>query len=127
MDIRLSISISPPPRPLPELQTPLAPLPQTPSSTSMPLPPEAVYSSKAELYTAIQTFAAQYNYAFSISRSTKVHRGARTRIVYSCDRYSQPPPANHPQKSLHDRKRSTTTRKTGCKFSLVALKREDIQ
>ena len=56
MDIRLSISVSPPqvllspsPNPLPAE----APHP----STSMSLPPEAIYSSKEELYKVIQVFA----------------------------------------------------------------------
>ena len=70
MDIRLSISVSPPrvllsPSPPPSLNPSL--LPEAPSPpTSMPLPPEAIYSSKEELYTLIQTWAAQYHYAFRI-------------------------------------------------------------
>ncbi len=72
MDIRSSLSMSP--------LKPLLLLSQQPVP-SMPLPPEAIYSSKEELYTAIQVFVAYYHYAFSISQSTKVHRGARTRIV----------------------------------------------
>ena len=79
-------------------QLSLSPLPvlaEATQPTSMPLPPEAIYNSKEELYTAIQAFAARYNYAFCISRSTKAH-GSRTRIVYSCDRYGLPPPENHP-------------------------------
>jgi hypothetical protein len=130
MDIRSSLSISPPPlllpSPQPELPLQLAQQP-IPSAMSMPLPPEAIYSSKEELYTAIQAFASQHHYAFCISRSTKVHRGSRTRIVYSCDRYGMPPPENHLQNSLRTRKRSTATRKTGCQFSIVALEHTDTQ
>ena len=44
----------------------------TPSLGSMPLPPEAIYSSKEELYTSIQAWAAQHYYAFRIERSTKI-------------------------------------------------------
>ena len=120
MDFRLSLSplLSQPPEPLPA-DAPLI-------STSMPLPPEAIYSSKEELYTAIQAFAAQYNYAFCISRSTKAH-GSRTRVVYNCDQYGLPPPENHPQGYLQARKRETKTRKTGCQFLIVALERINTQ
>jgi len=52
MDIQLSLSLLPleSPKPL------LADAPPLP--TSMPLPPEGIYSSKEELYKAIQAFAA---------------------------------------------------------------------
>ncbi|PMD23473.1 hypothetical protein NA56DRAFT_701770 [Hyaloscypha hepaticicola] len=63
MDARLSASVSPP--------LSLAPQLPTPSSTTMPLPPEATYSSKEELYRAIQAFAIQHHYAFTIGRSNK--------------------------------------------------------
>jgi hypothetical protein len=43
----------------------------------MPLPLEAIYSSKEELYTAIQAFAAQHHYAFTIGRSKKINNGLR--------------------------------------------------
>jgi hypothetical protein len=126
IDIRLSISVSPPPvlsSPLPE---PL--LADTPSPpTYMPLPPEATYSSKEELYTSIQAWAAKHHYAFRIERSTKIHNSGRTRILYSCDRAGPVPPANHPQRSLQDRKRHTATRKTGCQFSIVAREHADTQ
>jgi len=54
MDIRLSISVSPPPRVLlsPSPGPLLAEAPSPPMS--MPLPPEAIYSSKEELYASIQ-------------------------------------------------------------------------
>jgi hypothetical protein len=110
--------LSPPPilSPSPERLLADPPLPPT----SMPLPPEATYSSKEELYTSIQAWAAQHHYAFRIERSTKIHNSGRTRILYSCDRAGLAPPANHLQKSLQDRQRSTTTRKTGCQFSIIA-------
>ena len=76
MDTLLSLSpLSP--KPL------LAEAPPTPMS--MPLPPEATYSSKEELYTSIQAWAAQYYYAFRIQRSTKLNNGSRIKITYSCD------------------------------------------
>ena len=128
MDIRLSISVSPPPRVLlsPSPGPLLAEAPPSPP-TSMPLPPEAVYSSKEELYASIQAWAAQYHYAFRIERSTKIYNSGRTRILYSCDRAGIAPPANHPQRSLQDRKRHTATRKTGCKFSIVAREHANTQ
>jgi hypothetical protein len=124
MDIRLSISVSP--SPLPSLSP--EPLPAlAPTSTSMPLPPEGIYSSKEELYTLIQAWAAQHQYAFCIGRSTKIHTGPRIKITYNCERYGLPPPENHPQKYSQARKRQTTTRKTGCRFSIVAIQHTDTE
>jgi hypothetical protein len=124
MDIRLSISVSPPRG----FSTPLpgpSPAESSSSPTSMPLPQEAIYSSKEELYTAIQAWAAQHNYAFTIGRSKKINNSPRIKIFYNCDRYGPPPPDNHPAKHLQDRKRRTTTRKTNCQFSIVALQYAD--
>jgi hypothetical protein len=93
----------------------------------MPLPPEAIYDSKEELYIAIQAWAAQHCYAFCIGRSTKKDSGPRTKITYNCDRCGPPPPENHPKNYLQARKRQTTTRKTGCQFSIVAIERTNTQ
>ena len=134
MDIRLSISVSPPrvllslspgPSPGPSPR----PSPAEPSSppTSMPLPPEAIYSSKEELYTSIQSWAAQHHYAFRIARSKKISNGPRTKIIYNCDRCGPPPPLDHPHDSLQARKRQTSTRKTSCQFSIVAIEHIDGQ
>ena len=125
IDIRLSISISPPPRVL--LSPSPGPLPaEAPSPpTSMPLPPEAIYSSKEELYASIQAWAAQHYYAFRIGRSTKISNSLRVKITYNCDRCGPPPPENHPQGYLQARKRQTTTRKTGCQFSINAIQQRD--
>ena len=124
MDIRTPLSVSPPRA----LLSPSPDLVEAPSPrTAMPLPPVATYDSKEELYTSIQAWAAQHHYAFRIGRSTKVNRGVRTRILYSCDRCGPPPPPDHPQHSLQARKRQTTTRKTGCQFSVVALERTNTQ
>jgi hypothetical protein len=121
MDIRLSISISPSP------QSPPAPLSHTLSSTSMPPPPEAIYSSKEELYTLIQAWAAQHRYAFCIARSKRISNSPRTKIIYNCDRYGPPLSLDHPQDSLQARKRQITTRKTSCQFSIVAIEHIDGQ
>jgi hypothetical protein len=132
MDMRLSTSVSPPrvlwsPTPQPSsLQLPPPPAQQSVPS-SMPLPPEAVYSSKDELYASIQAWAAQHHFAFRIERSKRINNGSRTRILYSCDRAGPLPPTNHPQNRVQDRKRHTTTRKTGCQFLIVAVERADTQ
>src|ERR1700709_2128827 len=85
------------------------------------------FTTKEELYTSIQAWAIQYHYAFRIQRSTKINKGLRTRILYSCDRAGLPPPEKHPQSYLQDRKRHTATRKTNCQFSVVAIQYTDIQ
>jgi hypothetical protein len=121
MDFRLSLSplASQSPEPLPaESHAP---------PTTMPLPPEAIYSSKEELYSSIQAFAAQHYYAFRIGRSTKKDGGPRTKITYNCDRCGPKPPENHPQNYLKTRKRQTATRKTGCQFSIMAIEHTDTQ
>ena len=121
MDIRLSLS------PLPSQSPEPLPAEALSSPTTMPLPPEATYSSKEELYALIQAWAAQHYYAFRIERSTKIDNSIRTRILYSCDRARPVPPVNYPQNSLQDRKRHTATRKTGCQFSIIARERTDAQ
>jgi hypothetical protein len=114
IDIQPSQSplLSPSPEPL---------LADAPPPTSMPLPPEAIYSSKEELYTAIQSFVAQHHYAFTIRRSRKINNSPRTKIIYNCDRYGLLLSENHPQKHLQPCQRQTTTRKTNCQFSVVAI------
>ncbi|KAI0993410.1 hypothetical protein K3495_g14774 [Podosphaera aphanis] len=91
----------------------------------MPLPPEAVYSSQEELHSAIQSWAAQHRYAFGIGRSKKISSGFRTKVLYNCDRYGPPPPVNQPQSLSQARKRKTSSRKTGCQFSVVAIEQLD--
>ena len=99
MDIRLSILVSPPPlvSPLPEPQ--LA-SPLVPQATAMPPPPEAIYSSRDELYSLIQAWATQHQYAFIVGRSNKIHKSPRIKVFYNCDRYgpipSKKPPAELP-------------------------------
>ncbi|KAI0990853.1 hypothetical protein K3495_g17334, partial [Podosphaera aphanis] len=95
------------------------------TTTSMPLPPEAVYSSQEELYSAIQSWAVQHRYAFSIGLSKKISIGFRTKVLYNCDRYGPPPPVNQPQSSSQARKRKTSSWKTGCQFSVVAIEQLD--
>jgi hypothetical protein len=115
MDIRLSISVSPPPRVL--LSPSPKPAEAPPHPTSMPLPPEAIYSSKEELYRAIQAFASQHSYTFYVRRSTKINNSVRSKITYNCNRYGE----GHPQNRPHTRQRYISTRKTGCQFSVLAV------
>ncbi|KAH8790019.1 hypothetical protein F5882DRAFT_401634 [Hyaloscypha sp. PMI_1271] len=79
MDIQLSILVSLLPRVLLSLSPKLAEAPPYP--TSIPLPPKAIYSSKEELYRAIQAFASQYSYTFYIRRLTKINNSVRLKIT----------------------------------------------
>jgi len=71
----------------------------------MLLPSEAIYSSKEELYTAIQAWAAQHCYAFRIGWSNKIHNGPRIKIFYNYNRCRPLLPENRPQHYLQLRKR----------------------
>lgn len=77
------------------------------------LPPEGNYNSRAALLQAINAWAAPKGYAFVTGRSAKESSGKLT-ITYSCDRFSRPP--SIPK----ERQRKTTTRGTGCLFSIYA-------
>lgn len=131
MDIRLSISVSPHQVSVslstPPVEQPADQLVQHASPNAMPLPPEAIYESKDELYASIQAWAARHNYAFRIGRSNKIRNGPRVKIFYNCDRCGPPPSTAHLQNSLQARKRHTTTRKTGCQFSILAIEQRDSQ
>ena len=70
--------------------------PEPSSPMSMPLPPEATYSSKEELYASIQAWAAQHSYAFRIRRSNKINNGPRIKIFYNYNYYGPPLLENHP-------------------------------
>jgi hypothetical protein len=93
--------------------------------TLMPLPPEAIYSSSTELYESIQAFARENDYCFRIGRSTRINNGPRQAITYTCDRCGQRPPEKHAEKTLQARKRRTSSRKTGCQFSINAIQVND--
>ncbi|KAH8745399.1 hypothetical protein F5882DRAFT_312774, partial [Hyaloscypha sp. PMI_1271] len=77
--------------------------------TSIPLPPEAIYSSKEELYRAIQAFVSQYSYTFYIRRLTKINNSVRSKIIYNYNRYREGYPQNRP----HNRQRYISTHKIG--------------
>jgi hypothetical protein len=78
------------------------------------LPPEAEYNSRDELVTAINTWAATRGYAF-ITRKSTTKTSGRKIVTYACDRSWQHKPS---AKKKHMRK--TTTRGTGCPFSVLA-------
>jgi hypothetical protein len=112
---------SPSPSILPEASSiPLLP------EASMPPPPEAIYSSKEELYTSIQRWAACYNYSFRIGRSNKLGNN-RVKVYYTCDRAGPRPLPGHPQNYVQPRQRVTNSRKTDCQFSIVAIQISEIQ
>ncbi|KAG6989724.1 PKS-NRPS hybrid synthetase [Fusarium oxysporum f. sp. conglutinans] len=77
------------------------------------LPPEQEYESRDALFKAINDWAAHRGYAFTTGRST-VEKSGRQTITYTCDRSCRPP------SSTRERQRKTTTRGTGCKFSVLA-------
>ena len=86
------------------------------SGTSFPddcLPPENEYESRDALYESVNAWAATRGSAFISGRSTRERSGKQT-VTYMCDRR-----CNHPTSSK-ERRRKTTTRSTGCEFSILA-------
>ena len=85
-------------------------------STSFPddsLPPEGHYESRDALFNVINAWASTRGYAFTTGKSTMEKTGRRT-VTYVCDRHFLPPDPSR------KRQRSTTTRGTGCQFSVLA-------
>jgi hypothetical protein len=68
----------------------------------MPLPPKNIYRSKEELYTSIQAWATQYNYAFQIGRLNKLNNN-RVKVFYTCDCTRSRPLPEHPKIHLYIR------------------------
>jgi hypothetical protein len=82
------------------------------------LPPEQNYTSRDALFSAINEWAASRGYAFVTGRSTLEKSGKLT-VTYVCDRSCRPPTA------AKSRQRKTTTRGTGCQFSVLAKESRD--
>jgi hypothetical protein len=82
------------------------------------LPPEGEYGSRDEVYKALNAWAAPRGYAFVTGRSHKEISG-RVSVTYTCDRACRPPNASE------SRKRQTSTRGTGCQFSVLAKQSYD--
>lgn len=78
------------------------------------LPPEGQYNSRDAVYSAINNWASTRGYAFAIQRSQKSVSG-RITVIFSCDRGAGRRPA-----SSIERKRETSSRRTGCQFSVIA-------
>lgn len=79
------------------------------------LPPEGQFSSRKELHAAINAWAAPRGYAFSTKSSWKTPSG-RIGVIFSCDRGA----GHAPSASTKKQHRETTTRRTGCLFSVIA-------
>lgn len=77
------------------------------------IPPEGIYDSRESLFTAINSWAKPRGYAFTTGKSSKTPNG-RIKVVYACDRNKLPPSASV------ERTRRTSSRRTGCKFSVLA-------
>jgi hypothetical protein len=89
----------------------------------MPLPPENFYATEDEMWTAIQTWAAQHRYAFRIGRSKPIGKD-RKKVLYQCDRCGPLPVENRPRDDPlrpQHRIRSTSSKKTGCEFSVSGV------
>jgi hypothetical protein len=82
------------------------------------LPPEGEYQSRDALFQAINAWASSRGYAFITGRSTREKTGRQT-ITFMCDRRR-----NHPI-LLRNRQRMTTTRTTGCEFSVLGKESRD--
>ncbi|KAM5528330.1 hypothetical protein FOXYSP1_19599 [Fusarium oxysporum f. sp. phaseoli] len=79
------------------------------------LPPECDFPSRKDLVTAINAWARERGYAFVVKNSWKTPSG-RIGVIYCCDRGTKPPSTTR----IHVRKRNTTSRYTGCLFSVMA-------
>jgi hypothetical protein len=89
----------------------------------MPLPPENFYATENEMWTDIQAWAAQHRYAFRIGRSNTIGKD-RKKVFYQCDCCGPLPVENRPRDDLRrpqHRIRSTSSKKTGCEFSVAGV------
>ncbi|KAG6978861.1 PKS-NRPS hybrid synthetase [Fusarium oxysporum f. sp. conglutinans] len=77
------------------------------------LPPEGIYKSRESLLAAINSWAKPRGYAFTTGKSLKTSSG-RIKVIFACDRNKLPPSTSI------TRQRRTCSRRTGCKFSVLA-------
>lgn len=77
------------------------------------LPPERTFESKEDLFEFINAWAAPRGYAFTTKKSTRSRSGRQT-VTYGCDRCFRPSSESKP------RQRKTSSRGTGCPFSILA-------
>jgi hypothetical protein len=77
------------------------------------LPPEGIYESRESLFNTINSWAKPRGYAFTTGKSLKTPND-RVRVIFACDRNKPPPSAST------ERVRRTSSRRTGCKFSVLA-------
>ncbi len=82
------------------------------------LPPEGVYESREAVLTAIQTWAKPRGYAFVAGKSSRTPN-SRVKVLFVCDRFGQPRGQRNVGQDT-DQTRRTTSRKTGCQFSVLA-------
>ncbi len=95
---------------------------------SMPPPPEATYATEQELFESIQAWAKQHSYCFRIGRSKIINDKSRKKVYYECDRAGRRPSINRPLDDRlrpQERRRFTSTSKTGCEFSVVGVQVDD--
>src|ERR1700722_8270188 len=91
------------------------PLPPPDASDALALPPLATYPSKEALFEAIQSWAKLRGYAFTITRSKRIHDG-RQKVYYACDRC----PPLRPEAQVK-RVRNTQSCGSGCLFQILAI------
>ena len=84
------------------------------------LPPEGEYESRDALFAAINAWAAPRGYAFTTGRSTRKKANGRPTVTYTCDRSGRPGAHRGKGDKPMEHKRQTSTRITGCQFSINA-------
>jgi hypothetical protein len=93
----------------------------------MPLPPVDFYTTQEELFNSIQAWAKQHKYAFRVGRWKPIGKH-RKKYTYFCTCCGPKPIIDRPQndpRRPRDRIRSTSTKKTGCEFSVCGVQVDD--
>jgi hypothetical protein len=89
-------------------------------SDNMPLPPEDRFNSERELQDTIQEWAARHGFAFIKRRSQQRNEAGRRKVVWYCDRKGEAPEILR-YNGGQPRKRRTSSRCSGCEFSINAV------